>query len=68
MARVRLGLIGCGHMARQHAGGFNRLSDRLSLTAAVDKYEERAETVAADFEGRRAFTDYEEILDEVDAF
>lgn len=67
MARVRLGLIGCGHMARQHAGRFNRLSDRVSLTVAVDKYEERAESVAGDFEGCRAFTDYKKILDEVDA-
>ena len=54
-------------MARQHASRFNRLEDRIALTAAVDLEKERAEALASEFDGCRAFTDYEDILDEVDA-
>lgn len=67
MSKVRLGLIGCGHMAQQHASRFNRLEDRIALTAAVDLEKERAEALASEFDGCRAFTDYEDILDDVDA-
>ena len=67
MSKVRLGLIGCGHMAQQHAGRFDRLHDRVALTAAVDLDGERAEAVSSEVDGCRAFTNYEDILDDVDA-
>ena len=67
VSKVRLGLVGCGNMAQQHASRFNMLEDRVVLTAAVDYNIQSAEAVCAEFEGCRAFTDYRDILDCVDA-
>ena len=67
MSKVRLGLVGCGNMAKQHASRFNMLGDRVVLTAAVDYNIESAEAVCAEFDGCRAFTDYKDIVDSVDA-
>ena len=66
MTRLRLGLIGCGGMGSRHAEGFDQLEDRVRVTAAVDIELERAEAVADQFDGCRATTDYEAVLDDVD--
>ena len=66
MTRLRLGLIGCGGMGTRHAEGFYQLEDRVRVTAAVDIELERAEAVADQFDGCRAATDYEAVLDDVD--
>lgn len=67
MQKIRLGLIGCGGMARAHRRRFGQLEDRFELVAAVDTELSRAEAVAEEFPGARAATDYCQILDEVDA-
>lgn len=67
MARIKLGLIGCGNMGNVHQSRFSRLQDRLELVAAVDRVEERAQAVARAFPGARAAVDFREILDEVEA-
>ena len=55
-------------MAEQHAQRFTELSDRVSLTAAVDIEIERAASIAASIQGLyRAANDYRAILDDVDA-
>ncbi|NPV09087.1 MAG: Gfo/Idh/MocA family oxidoreductase [Anaerolineae bacterium] len=67
MDRIRLGLIGCGGMAKAHVQRFDRVRDRMDLVAAVDIDEGKARAVAEHFEGAVAVTDYRKILDEVDA-
>ncbi|MEW6750573.1 MAG: Gfo/Idh/MocA family oxidoreductase [Candidatus Latescibacterota bacterium] len=67
MGRTRLGLIGCGGMAQAHRSRFGQLADRLQLTAAVDVVAGRAQGVASLFPGARAYTDYRQALDQVDA-
>lgn len=67
MDRIRLGLIGCGGMAKTHAKRFDAHLDRLQLAAAVDVVPERAQAVAELLPGARVATDYREILDDVDA-
>ena len=67
MSRIRLGLIGCGGMSKAHLRRFEALSSRLQLTAAVDSEEERAAAVASEFAGIRVATDFQQVLDHVDA-
>jgi len=67
MSTIRLGLVGCGGMARAHAGRFDRLSSRVSVVAAVDVLAERARAVAELLPGAKAATDFHDVLDDVDA-
>jgi len=67
MSRLRIGFIGCGGMAGVHAARLDGLGDRMAVTAAADIDLARAEGVAARFAGANAVTDYESILDDVDA-
>lgn len=67
MSKTRLGLIGCGGMARSHRSRFERLQDRLELVAAVDVVEERSAAVKELFPGIQTATDFRDILDHVDA-
>jgi len=62
-----MGIIGCGGMANAHVSRFDGLDDRMIVTAAVDIDEERADGVAARFDGATAATDYRAVLDRVDA-
>jgi predicted dehydrogenase len=64
---IRLGMIGCGQMAGAFLHGLRELEPRLQITAAVDIKLERAERAAGAIPGARAFTDYREALDLVDA-
>jgi len=67
MERIRLGLIGCGGMAKAHVARFEAAQDRMRLAAAVDVVTERAQAVAELLPGARVAADYREILDDVDA-
>jgi predicted dehydrogenase len=67
MSRTKIGIIGCGGMARTHASRFEGLEDRMVVSAAVDIDQSRAEAIAALFPGATATTDYHNILDAVDA-
>jgi len=67
MSSIRLGLIGCGGMARSHVSRFNRLSSRLRLTAAVDLDLSRAMAVAEGLPDVMVAADYHDVLDNVDA-
>lgn len=64
---IKLGMIGCGGMGGAHMRRFHTLRHRVSLTAAVDVVKERAESVARQFPGALAATDYREVLGSVDA-
>jgi len=64
-ANLRIGLIGAGGIARTHAENLSVL-DGVEITAVADVSADRAEALAADC-GAKAFTDYRELIDEVDA-
>ncbi len=68
MEKVRLGIIGCGHMGFEHVRGSKHLTNCV-VTAVCDIDAEQAKN-AADYIGESACywtTDYTEITDRVDA-
>ncbi len=68
MAKLKMGIIGCGGMAKNHAANFAGTGDRIEVTALVDLDLERAAKVAAYFPGKPVVaTDYRTVLDLVDA-
>jgi predicted dehydrogenase len=68
MDKVRVGIVGCGGMAKSHASRFDRVKDQISITATVDVVRERAQNVADLLTDKPIVaTDYREIFDEVDA-
>ncbi len=67
MSSIRLGLIGCGGMARTHSSRFGRLSSRLRLVAAADVDESKVAAVAEGLPDVKVATDYRYILNDVDA-
>lgn len=68
MAKIRLGLIGCGAMMKVHARTINECTDELEITAVCDVIRDRAVEVAEHL-GNNPFicTDYQEMVDHVDA-
>lgn len=67
MAKIRLGIIGCGGMASTHEMGFGALADRMDITATCDVVLERAQEAAKHTGAALAVADYREITDYVDA-
>jgi predicted dehydrogenase len=64
-SRLRVGVIGIGHLGRHHARILSDL-EHAKLVAVVDTVRERADQAAA-ATGARACTDSRELLDAVDA-
>lgn len=64
---IRMGMIGCGNMARSFLSAIDQLSDRLSFTVMVDTDPKRARDAADSFSDARPETDYRVIMGEVDA-
>jgi predicted dehydrogenase len=62
---LRIAVIGVGYLGRQHARILSSLPD-AELVAVVDTNRARAEEIAAQH-GTRAFADYREVVDQVDA-
>lgn len=65
MSRLRVGVVGVGHLGRHHARILAGL-DGVELAGVVDSRREQAEAVAASL-GTRALTNYHELLPLVDA-
>jgi predicted dehydrogenase len=63
---LRLAVIGVGYLGRQHARILSSLLPDAELVAVVDTNRARAEEIAA-AHGTRAFSDYREVVDQVDA-
>ncbi len=59
--RVRLGMVGCGAIARWHLEAIAKAASRTMVTAAVDVRGERAEALAA-MTGAKPYTDLAEAL------
>lgn len=67
-APLRIGIVGCGGMARSHVTRFNEVKDRCRITAVADIEIGRAQAVADLLEHpTKVACDYREIFDEVDA-
>ncbi len=70
MAKIRLGVIGCGHILNYaHGRALEKLlkdGKDLEVTAFCDLIKERADGFAVRF-GAKSYTDYHDMLDDVDA-
>ncbi len=67
MEKIRLGLIGCGGMMKNHAKGINECGGEVEITAVCDIIKERAEDVASVLNNPYVTTDYKTMVDHVDA-
>jgi UDP-N-acetyl-2-amino-2-deoxyglucuronate dehydrogenase len=65
MSRLRLGVVGCGGIA-DVMGWFARFNRKIMLSAACDISAERAQAYARRFNIPRTFTDYEQMLGQVE--
>jgi predicted dehydrogenase len=65
MSRLRVAVIGVGHLGKEHARILAGLPD-VELVGVVDTSAEQAQAVATRV-GTQAFTDYRPLLDQVDA-
>ena len=68
MSKMRIGIIGCGGMARSHVSRFEKVLDRIEVTAVVDIERDKAQAVAALLAGDPIVeTEYHKVLDHLDA-
>ena len=68
MDKVRIGIVGCGGMARSHASRFSMILDQVEITAVCDILLDRAQAVAGYLPNPPFVTpDYREMYDHVDA-
>jgi len=68
MDKLRIGVVGCGGMARSHASRFSRILDQIEVAALCDVIPERAQAVADLLPGTPLVTsDYHDLFDRVDA-
>ncbi|MGN1058903.1 MAG: Gfo/Idh/MocA family protein, partial [Clostridia bacterium] len=66
MKKIRLGIVGCGKMMKNHVEGVQYL-DNVEVTAFADVILENAEALASDFKNPYITTDYKTMVDYVDA-
>lgn len=63
---LRVGLIGCGRIARAHLRGYQQLPYMFRVVACCDMNRRAAEAFAQQLPDAAIFTDYNEMLDYVD--
>jgi predicted dehydrogenase len=61
---LRLGLIGCGHISRDHRNAIRAHPDTAVLAAACDVDDQRVHAAAADADGCQVFTDWARMVRE----
>jgi len=69
MEKIRLGIVGCGGIvSRSHIMGLGRNKDTFEITAVCDVIEERVNRAVEQFDNKpKGYTDYREMLDDIDA-
>jgi len=68
MDKVRIGIVGCGGMAKSHASRFSMIFDQVEVSAVCDILVDRAQNVAQYLPKPPFVTaDYREMYDQVDA-
>src|SRR5687767_3604299 len=65
MSRLRVGVVGVGHLGKEHARILASLPD-VKLVGVADANAEQAQNIARKC-GCKAFTDFNELLDRVEA-
>ena len=66
MEKLKMGLVGCGNMMRQHLRGVDRV-EGVEFVAVCDVVRENAEQMATALGGIFATADWTELVDKVDA-
>ena len=66
MKKIRLGIVGCGNMMKNHIEGVQHL-DNVEVTAFADVVLSHAESLASNFKNPYITTDYKTMVDYVDA-
>lgn len=61
MRRIRIGIIGCGSIAKSHVEAYKQLG--VSITALADINQQAAEAMGADLPEAVCFTDYKALID-----
>jgi predicted dehydrogenase len=61
MEQIRIGIIGCGNIARSHVDGYQKSG--APITAVTDIRPDAAEALARDLPGARVFPDHTSLLD-----
>jgi UDP-N-acetylglucosamine 3-dehydrogenase len=61
MAKVKIGVIGCGSIAQHRHLPEYKMNEQVELVAVCDIDEERANSIARQY-GTKAYTNYEELL------
>jgi len=64
--KLRVGLIGCGKIARMHAQGFQTASDLAEVVVCCDEREEQAQAMALSLGSAEAVTRWQEVVDRED--
>lgn len=69
MEKIRLGIVGCGGIvSRSHTLGLGRDEDIIEITAVCDVVEERVKNAVKQFGNKpKGYTDYRDMLDDIDA-
>ena len=68
MTKLRMGIIGTGGIARdRHIPAYQQIAHMVTLEAVCDVNIDTAKAVAEKFDIKKVFTDYKELLKEVDA-
>ena len=63
MAKVKIGVVGCGDIAfRSYLSGIATLEEKVELVAVCDIVEERAQRVKEKFSALEVYTDFQEML------
>ncbi|MFN3422816.1 MAG: Gfo/Idh/MocA family oxidoreductase, partial [Armatimonadota bacterium] len=62
----RVGLVGCGRIARAHVRGYQQLPHMFSVIACCDMNRAAAEAFTRQLPDTAVFTDYREMFDRVD--
>ncbi len=62
MTKLRIGLIGCGGIARRHAAAIGALSDQLQLVASCGRDANKVAAFASEF-GAKPYVDLQRMLD-----
>jgi D-apiose dehydrogenase len=58
----KVAIIGCGNVARLHAGAYRRHADRVEVVAACDPLADQASQLSAQFPGCRPYTTVEDAV------
>lgn len=68
MSKLRMGIIGAGGIAQgRHIPAFQQLHEDVTIVAVSDVNEDTARIVAEKFNISKAYTDYRDMFDDVDA-